>query len=304
MPTTTPTRTRTAAPNAPKRKAKDELARYRESGTGAVRTIVTMRGAGNTTLVIDQLAGTKADPRVVDVLLPDEDPSNAQLIATMYAEDENRGARALVDEDLRESVAASSHAANGEHEKGREDAESLDHADGVVDDDGVRYCVREVDGGKNGSPREMRWVRVVGHECEIVTLRETIAHFESYTPFMAMSEAAASAYGDDQEIAVSTLHSELRRQQASPIVLNRGIREAVLRVVETEQASLSEIAARCGRSHSGNDATKSGDTTWLQRRIGVRKESGTDAPTHWVHTEVLALIAREGLGIAPHEVEL
>ena len=33
-------------------------------------------------------------------------------------------------------------------------------------------------------------------------------------------------------------------------------------------------------------------------------ESGKDTPTPWVRSDVLALIARRGLGVSPHEVEL
>jgi hypothetical protein len=48
----------------------------------------------------------------------------------------------------------------------------------------------------------------------------------------------------------------------------------------------------------------SGETTWLARRLGIAPSAGESAPTPWVHTDVLALIAREGLRISPREVEL
>ena len=48
----------------------------------------------------------------------------------------------------------------------------------------------------------------------------------------------------------------------------------------------------------------SGETSWLGRRIGVLAEAGASAPTPWVSSEVLALIARRGLNVAPCEVEL
>ena len=33
-------------------------------------------------------------------------------------------------------------------------------------------------------------------------------------------------------------------------------------------------------------------------------EAGQDQPTRWVHSDVLALIARDGLAMSPNEVEL
>jgi hypothetical protein len=48
---------------------------------------------------------------------------------------------------------------------------------------------------------------------------------------------------------------------------------------------------------------ESGETSWLARRIGQLPEAGQPRPTPWVHNDVLALIARDGLGISPREVE-
>jgi hypothetical protein len=33
-------------------------------------------------------------------------------------------------------------------------------------------------------------------------------------------------------------------------------------------------------------------------------EGGEDKPTPWIHSQTLALIARDGLGGCPHEIEL
>jgi hypothetical protein len=96
----------------------------------------------------------------------------------------------------------------------------------------------------------------------------------------------------------------LERVQHSPIVLNRRLRETVLATIEQQQLSMSEIAIRCGRvkhDHAGNE---SGETSWLARRLGILPEGGRDTPTPWIHSDVLALIARAGLGISPREVEL
>jgi len=266
-----------------------------------VRTVVALQGPAGSIIVVDRLAGTNVDARVVARIAVDEDPGNEQLVATMYLEDENRGrCRELTDDDL----SFSPKEGDGDADEA-DDGDAPEYSSGVVDDEGVRYSIRELNGGENGAARELRWARLNDSDAwEAVTLRDAIAHFENYRPFMAMTAAAVAANTNDPAIGVSKLHSELRRQEDSPIVLNRGIRAAVLRAVKEQEVSLSEIAARCGRRHSGCDGVSSGDTTWLQRRIGIKKEAGSDAPTMWVHTDVLALIARDGLGLAPHEVEV
>jgi hypothetical protein len=44
--------------------------------------------------------------------------------------------------------------------------------------------------------------------------------------------------------------------------------------------------------------------SWLARRIGQTPEAGAAEPTPWISSDVLALIARDGLGLSPREVEL
>lgn len=44
----------------------------------------------------------------------------------------------------------------------------------------------------------------------------------------------------------------------------------------------------------------SGETDWLARRLGIVPSASESAPTPWVHSDVLALIARDGLRIRPH----
>ena len=68
--------------------------------------------------------------------------------------------------------------------------------------------------------------------------------------------------------------------------------------------TMSVIAIRCGRIKRDPNGRESGETSWLARRIGVAPEAGAPRPTPWIHTDVLALIARDGLGIAPAEAEL
>jgi hypothetical protein len=67
---------------------------------------------------------------------------------------------------------------------------------------------------------------------------------------------------------------------------------------------MSEIALRCGRIKRDKHGNQSGDTSWLARRIGQLSDAGKTTPTRWVHSDTLALIARDGLGISPREVEV
>lgn len=119
-----------------------------------------------------------------------------------------------------------------------------------------------------------------------------------------MTARALEHQAQDCSVSVVRLRAELERLDASPIVLNRGLREAVRATVERGEMSLSEIAMRCGRVKHDARGNASGESTWLGRRIGELPEPGKREPSRWVHSDVLALIAREGLGIAPALVEL
>lgn len=68
--------------------------------------------------------------------------------------------------------------------------------------------------------------------------------------------------------------------------------------------TLSEIALRCGRIKRDRRGNISGETSWLACRIGQLPEGGQQKPGPWIHSDVLALIARDGLCVSPHEVEL
>jgi hypothetical protein len=111
-------------------------------------------------------------------------------------------------------------------------------------------------------------------------------------------------YCEDASVATTVLRGELERLRDSPVVLNRKLRQTVLAAVERQGLSMSEIAIRCGRVKRDSKGAASGETSWLARRVGILPESGASNPTPWVHTDVLALIARNGLGISPREVEL
>jgi hypothetical protein len=43
---------------------------------------------------------------------------------------------------------------------------------------------------------------------------------------------------------------------------------------------------------------------WRRNNPYPKRGIGKPRPTPWVHSDVLALIARDGLGISPREVEL
>jgi hypothetical protein len=75
------------------------------------------------------------------------------------------------------------------------------------------------------------------------------------------------------------------------------------RDVASGQLTLSAIAHRCGRVKHDRRGNSSGETSWLARRIGAMPE-GNGRLTPWIHTDTLALIARDGLGRDPHELEL
>jgi len=137
-----------------------------------------------------------------------------------------------------------------------------------------------------------------------VSVREAIACLESYEPIRTLTARALALHCGQRDVSSTVLRVELARVLQSPIVLNRKLRAVVLATVEREGLSMSEIAIRCGRVKRDCNGNESGETSWLARRLGILPEGGRDAPTPWIHSDVLGLIARCGLGIAPREVEL
>ena len=135
-------------------------------------------------------------------------------------------------------------------------------------------------------------------------MRETIASLESYEPVRTLTHRALALHRDNDEVSIAVLRAECERMDVSKIVLNRGLRAAVQREVARGQMSLSEIAMRCGQIKQDKNGNQSGETSWLARRIGQLAEGGQDGPSPWVHTDVLARIARDGLHASPREIEL
>jgi hypothetical protein len=151
----------------------------------------------------------------------------------------------------------------------------------------------------------LRWARlpVDGGEGPVLpmTVRDVVGALEDYEPVRSITLRAIDNTPEGASLVL--LLSELDRLLCSPFVLNRGLREAVAAAAAVG-VSRSEIARRCGRLKRDPRGTQSGETSWLARRIGEIPEAGANAATPWVSSDVLALIARNGLGAAPHEVEV
>lgn len=275
------------------------IARYTDCD-GRAREIVTRVGRAQSVLVVDRDEQTQSDDRLIAHLAPDEPHGNAAVASRGYI------ARARRGKWLCRPVCAADLTATPFSEL---DAEDLG-VPATVDDDttdklGRRYELARAVAGL--SIPELRWRRHTrGDQAERVTIsvREAIASLESYEPVCALTARALRLHEDDGATSVTALRGELQRVRQSPIVLNRGLREAVLAAMTRQGLSMSEIAMRCGRIKRDSAGNASGETSWLARRLGLLPEGGRDAPTPWVHSDVLALIARDGLGQAPREVEL
>jgi hypothetical protein len=280
-----------------RRAARAVLGRYTDR-SGQPREVVTAPGHAGSVLVLDRDARTLDDRRLVAHLGPDEPPGNAELVCRHYLSDpRGRWCRPVSPEDLR---------VPGPNGECASEPRAARTASSLFDRHGREYRLDFVH--NRLSIPELRWLStapgVPGGECRPVSVREVIASLESYEPVRAPTIAALARHRDDPEVSVAILRAELERIDASRIVLNRGLRCAVLSAVRIQGLSMSEIALRCGRVKYDARGNASGETSWLARRVGISPEGGEREPTPWVHSEVLALIARTGLGISPREVEL
>jgi hypothetical protein len=270
--------------------AASRLGRYTERDTGAMREIARLPIADGSALVVDRLSGTYGDARLLARLAADEPPENAQILCALYLADESRGrCRPMTGADLDAAPAPEAPDVCREHE--------LRDANGVV------YRIQEV--VLDGCFPELRWTHsILPERFETVRLREVVARFEDYEPTRSITANALAAHRTDPTLSTSCLTAELTRLAESPIVLNRRLREAVQSRLARGDLTMSEIAIRCGRCKRDRRGNVSGETSWLARRIGQLPEGGADQPTPWVHSDTLALIAREGLAMSPNEVEL
>ena len=259
---------------------------------GRARTVIAHPGVGGSVLVIDQDAQTLTDRRLIAHLAADEPAVNARVVAELYLADATgRSARALDDRDWATLPG------------GREppDEPAPPGPGELRDARGRGYRLAAVDDHRYG--RQTRWVRRSGRlRAESVSLRTVVGALEAYEPARALTRAALRRAPNRSE--VHAVARELDQLERSPLVLNRALRDAVQQRVRSGELSLSCIAARCGRGKHSSTGLRIGDTTWLQRRLGVLPEHGSSEPTPWIHTDVLALIARDGLGVEPREVEL
>jgi hypothetical protein len=248
--------------------------------------------------VIDRDTLTGGDRRLVAHLASDEPRENDRIVTEVYLADESRGnCRPVGAEDLELTPFTSS----------SPDTDSKVSSDThLIDSNGVVYRIQEI--SEDGSCPELRWTRsrYPGQDepFDPVTLREVIAHLENYEPARTITSIALTVHHDNRSLSTCRLQGDLERMTTSQVVLNRGLREAVQRKVARGELSMSQIAMRCGRIKHDKKGKRSGETSWLARRIGQLRESGQNGPTPWVHTDVLALIVRDGLGGTPREIEL
>jgi hypothetical protein len=279
------------------------LGRYIDRG-GRPREVVARQAAGASVVVVDRDVATLGDRRLVAHLGADEPAENAALVCRLYLEDA-RGCpcrcRRMTAEDLLTVPFSEEGEAQAQAQAGRavDDSELLDRC-------GRSYRLELLRTGT--SIPQLRW-RVhpaprTDDEPHLVSVREAIACLESYEPVRGLTAGALALHGGADGVSTVMLRGELQRVKESPIVLNRRLREAVLATIERQGLSMSEIAIRCGRVKRDFRGNESGETSWLARRIGILPEAGRSMPTPWVHSDVLALIARRGLGLSPLEVEM
>jgi hypothetical protein len=277
----------------------DLLGRYADS-VGRAREVVALPGALGSLLVIDRDASTLGDCRLVAHLASDEPAENAALLCSSYLEDSRgRWSRRVTPEDLETVPFAEEQLLDVPAGASPSEVE-------LIDSHGRGHRL-EILAGERCS-RQVRWCRHLPDSeragLEMVSVRDVIAYMESYEPVRSLTVEAIASYRGNRRVSVTRLELELERVDSSPLVLNRGLRETALAVLERQGLSMSEIAMRCGRVKHDSRGCASGETNWLARRLGILPSASESAPTPWVHSDVLALIAREGLRVSPREVEL
>jgi hypothetical protein len=284
------------------RSGRDSLGGYRDT-TGRSREVIARRRSDGSLLVMDRDAQTRGDGRLVAHIEADEPVANAALVCALYLRDAHRGRcrRVTVEDVIGKTLPG----------EGEESPQLVREADvplrhGITEGD-VLYRLELV--RTDFAARELRWCRRSCRDSFAAApipmcLREVIGAIESYEPAFGLTRKALAGYRRDANVSTTVLRCELERLSDSPIVLNRELRRAVLAAVENGGLSLSEIAIRCGRVKRDPKGNTSGETSWLARRVGILPESGSGRRTPWIHSDVLALIARNGLSISPREVEL
>jgi hypothetical protein len=266
---------------------------------GRAREVVALPGAMGSVLVVDRDAATLGDRRLVAHLASDEPPENAALVCASYLQDSRgRWSGPVTPEDLETAPFAEEQLLPTRAQAGPGEV-------ALTDRHGCEHRLEILAGER--CKRQVRWCR---HEqaqdggLEVVSVRDVIACMEKYEPVRNLTVEAIAFYRAERQVSVAMLGLELDRVDLSPYVLNRGLRESALAILERQDLSMSMVAMRCGRVKRDSRGRSSGETSWLARRLGILPSAGESAPTPWVHSDVLGLIAREGLRISPREVEL
>jgi hypothetical protein len=275
------------------------LARYLDRNKRR-RELIARRGLAGSVLVVDRDAETLGDRRLVAHLGADEPPENAAVVCRLYLDDATSSGhrcRSLNKEDLQAAPLI-------EEDTPEWTSLQRDCRQHLLDRDGRLHRLELLQTGM--SIPELRWqcVSPCQGEQRSESVRDVIAALERYEPVRTLTRGALASHGADPTVSVTALRAEFERVLVSPIVLNRGLRDVVLATITREQLSMSEIAARCGRVKRDSKGNESGETSWLARRLGILPEGGHESPTPWIHSDVLALISRRGLGVSPREVEL
>jgi len=259
------------------------LGRYLQGGRE--REVVVVDGPSRSRLVIDRLAKGGGE-LLVAALAADEPPANAAIVARHYLADPTRGRCRPVGESDLQVLAPEAAAPPGPVARSwRVQLQGR----------GRTFLIGAAAG-------QLRWVERSGRRLAVVRLRSVVGALERYEPALAVTRAALRSFAADRGLSTDRLSEELRRLETTPLVLNRRLREAVL-AAAADGLSFSEIALRCGRTKRDRANGVGGATTWLARRVGLVAEHGAKAPSPWIHRDLLALIAREGLGLPPREVE-
>jgi hypothetical protein len=290
----TPCRGRSARPCSP-------LARYTDA-SARPREVIVQPGAGGSVLVVDRDATTLGDRRLLAHLGADEPAANAARVCGHYLEvTRGRGCRCrpLTRDDFQTAPDAEPGPPISSAMLGTANASALERPERSFRLDLLQSRM---------SIPELRWrshpPTGADGEPHLASVRAVVACLQAYEPVRSLTLSTLALHNHDSEVSTTVLRAELERLLKSPIVLNRRLRAVVLETIEREGLSASELAIRCGRVKRDRRGNESGETSWLARRLGILPEAGREAPTPWIHSDVLALIARRGLGISPREVEL
>ena len=261
------------------RRRLDPLGRYTDEA-GRAREVIAGRRGDGCVLVVDRDALTLGDRRLVAHLAAEEPVQNAALVCAHYLNDASRGrCRRVGVEDLTGWPP-------GDGPESRQLADTSPHRHELVGrrGDSSHYAYRLELVQTGASVMELRWRRHSSRGAGAlatpapVCLREVIGALESYEPVCELTLGALGGYRDDPRCVDIVLRNELERVRASPIVLNRKLRQAVLAAIERHGLSMSEIAHRCGRVKRDCKGNASGETSWLARRVGICPRAARRVP--------------------------